>query len=85
MYSWYQGATECYAYLADVPTNVDTNDLDSAFAKSKWFKRGWTLQELNGLLDLILFSRDWINHIFFPRPSPLTYIWYFDHSGNLIA
>lgn len=60
MYSWYQGATKCYAYLGDVPTNVDANDLNSAFAKSKWFKRGWTLQELIGPTELIFFSRDWI-------------------------
>lgn len=38
MYRWYYEAKVCYAYLFDVP-NVD-------FAKSKWFTRGWTLQEL---------------------------------------
>lgn len=60
MYSWYQKATICYAYLADVPTNVNTHDLNSAFAKSRWFRRGWALQELIGPLNLIFFSRDWI-------------------------
>lgn len=60
MYSWYQKAKICYAYLADVPTNVNTHDLNSAFAKSRWFRRGWTLQELIGPLNLIFFSRDWI-------------------------
>lgn len=60
MYPWYQKATICYAYLADVPTNVNTHDLNSAFAKSKWFERGWTLQELIAPLNLIFYSRDWI-------------------------
>lgn len=60
MYPWYQKAKVCYAYLADVPTKVDTHDLNSAFAKSRWFRRGWTLQELIGLLNLRFLSRDWI-------------------------
>ncbi len=60
MYPWYQKAKICYAYLADVPKNVNTHDLNSAFAKSRWFRRGWTLQELIGPLNLIFFSRDWI-------------------------
>lgn len=60
MYPWYQKAKICYAYLADVPTNVDTHDLNSAFAKSRWFRRGWTLQELIGPENLRFYSRDWI-------------------------
>lgn len=60
MFSWYQRAKKCYAYLADVPKNVDTHNPDSAFANSRWFRRGWTLQELIGPLDLTFFSRDWI-------------------------
>lgn len=39
MYSWYQAAEVCYAYLADVPSN-------NTFSCSRWFTRGWTLQEL---------------------------------------
>ncbi|KXS93802.1 hypothetical protein AC578_9467 [Pseudocercospora eumusae] len=38
MYRWYYEAKVCYAYLYDVP--------DINFASSKWFTRGWTLQEL---------------------------------------
>ncbi|CCX05199.1 Similar to Vegetative incompatibility protein HET-E-1; acc. no. Q00808 [Pyronema omphalodes CBS 100304] len=34
MYLWYRDSTVCYAYLGD------------AFETSKWFERGWTLQEL---------------------------------------
>src|ERR1700712_5306798 len=39
MFEWYRNAFECYAYLADVKS---IHDLE----KSKWFTRGWTLQEL---------------------------------------
>lgn len=60
MYSWYQKARICYAYLADVPANVDTEVSNSTFANSNWFKRGWTLQELIGPSDLVFFSHDWI-------------------------
>ncbi len=60
MFSWYQKAKICYAYLEDVPANLDTGTLAPAFAESRWFKRGWTLQELIGPSDLVFFSRDWI-------------------------
>jgi hypothetical protein len=49
MFRWYHKSTKCYAYLSDVfRTAVNTDDLalDSAFRNSKWFTRGWTLQEL---------------------------------------
>ena len=59
MYSWYKRASICYAYLADVPANVDTEALNSPFSKSRWFKRGWTLQELIGPSKLIFFSDKW--------------------------
>lgn len=44
MFKWYQKAKVCIAYLDDVsPSNSDRNP---EFSESKWFKRGWTLQEL---------------------------------------
>lgn len=61
MYSWYQKAEICYAYLADVFLNTDSETLKSSFAKSRWFNRGWTLQEFIGPSDVIFFSHDWIN------------------------
>ena len=61
MYLWYQGAKRCYAYLADVPAGGDNEEFDSALAKSRWFKRGWTLQELIGPKpsDMLFFSCGW--------------------------
>lgn len=44
--SYYQNATTCYAYLADLPNNPFDAHFGSSFAKHEWFERGWTLQEL---------------------------------------
>jgi hypothetical protein len=42
MFRWYQQADLCYAYLDDV---VHTEH-KTMMSKSRWFTRGWTLQEL---------------------------------------
>jgi ankyrin repeat protein len=52
MYSWYQVADVCYAYLADVTTA-------SNFLTSRWFTRGWTLQELLAPEKTVFFSAEW--------------------------
>jgi hypothetical protein len=43
MFRWYREATRCYVYLSDVhgPGNIL-----QTFQTSRWFTRGWTLQEL---------------------------------------
>ncbi|TGO06819.1 hypothetical protein BTUL_0472g00010 [Botrytis tulipae] len=50
MFRWYQNAARCYVYLSDVSkldTGVDNQRAwEGAFRKSRWFTRGWTLQEL---------------------------------------
>ena len=43
MFRWYQESTKCYALLADVS---DTPTWEGEFRRSRWFTRGWTLQEL---------------------------------------
>jgi hypothetical protein len=50
MFRWYRNAAKCYVYLTDISTN-DHIDLclqpwEAALRKSRWFTRGWTLQEL---------------------------------------
>ena len=69
MYRWYQKAEKCYAYLVDVSDACSplpardgdkTIQLTSEFARSRWFTRGWTLQELLAPNDMIFYSRDWI-------------------------
>jgi hypothetical protein len=50
MFRWYQKAARCYAYLTDVSTpdaeGHEQRVWEEAFRKSRWFTRGWTLQEL---------------------------------------
>lgn len=47
MFLWYSDSQTCYAYLSDVPSFADDHSAEnSAFRTSKWFGRGWTLQEL---------------------------------------
>jgi hypothetical protein len=66
MFRWYRNATRCYVYLADVPrTPSDTNKKTDArpwkvdFRGSRWFTRGWTLQELIALRSVEFFSCKW--------------------------
>jgi len=62
MFCWYRDAAKCYVYLADVSTSsFDANDRSSwepAFRKSRWFTRGWTLQELIAPACVEFFSKD---------------------------
>ena len=53
MFRWYQNAVKCYVYLSDVSTRkrkasdrFSEYTWESAFRSSRWFTRGWTLQEL---------------------------------------
>ncbi len=59
MFRWYQNAVVCYAFLSDVPSATDISGVESSFATSRWFTRGWTLQELIAPSNLIFFSADW--------------------------
>jgi hypothetical protein len=62
MFRWYRNAAKCYVYLSDVSTGK--NSLSSeflwepAFKQSRWFTRGWTLQELLAPQSVEFFSRD---------------------------
>ncbi|KAI0902947.1 hypothetical protein F4823DRAFT_620460 [Ustulina deusta] len=48
MFRWYRDAKKCYVYLSDVSTKCDGDLLpwEESFLRSRWFTRGWTLQEL---------------------------------------
>jgi hypothetical protein len=62
MFRWYRNADRCYVYLSDVssPTLQDSNPplWDSDFRESRWFSRGWTLQELFAPSTVEFFSRE---------------------------
>jgi hypothetical protein len=61
MFRWYSAAARCYVYLSDVPdTETPKSTAEDAFPKSRWFTRGWTLQELIAPKSVGFFSRDGI-------------------------
>ncbi|KAI0329307.1 HET-domain-containing protein [Cubamyces sp. BRFM 1775] len=59
MFRWYTEARVCFAYLHDVPDDCHVEAPDSKFRTSKWFTRGWTLQELIAPRQLIFLSANW--------------------------
>ncbi|KIW94632.1 uncharacterized protein Z519_04608 [Cladophialophora bantiana CBS 173.52] len=56
MYRWYQEASICFVYLSDLP---DTADLHTGFARCRWHKRGWTLQELIAPRRVEFYDQAW--------------------------
>ena len=65
MFRWYQRAAKCYVFLSDVavPSSVANPQLypitwESAFRNSRWFTRGWTLQELVAPANVEFFSKE---------------------------
>ncbi|OIW27852.1 HET-domain-containing protein [Coniochaeta ligniaria NRRL 30616] len=58
MYGWYEGAGVCYAYLVDVPPSGQDVVLE-ALVRSRWFTRGWTLQELVAPPHLEFYDAGW--------------------------
>lgn len=64
MFRWYQKAAKCYVLLSDVDdTSMEGNKEVSrrwktAFRTSRWFKRGWTLQELLAPHSVEFFSKE---------------------------
>ncbi|KAJ8128534.1 hypothetical protein O1611_g5099 [Lasiodiplodia mahajangana] len=58
MFEWYGKAVICYVYLIDVPYVEDPEDA-YYLRDSKWFTRGWTLQELIAPPELKFFDAKW--------------------------
>lgn len=46
MYSWYGSAYVCDIYLVDVHVLPHMDNSEAPFCASRWFQRGWSLQEL---------------------------------------
>jgi hypothetical protein len=53
MFQWYYKAAICYAYLSDVKRISDD------ISGSRWFTRGWTLQELIAPRNVVFFTSKW--------------------------
>lgn len=63
MFQWYQNAGKCYVFLSDVSAPMTDAQLhqstwESSFRKSRWFTRGWTLQELLAPSSIDFFSSE---------------------------
>ncbi|KAI4599640.1 hypothetical protein KJ359_001737 [Pestalotiopsis sp. 9143b] len=58
MFQWYRDAAVCYAYLTDVSTSTAEQPVlwQRQFEQSRWFTRGWTLQELLAPVSVRFFS-----------------------------
>ena len=61
MFRWYAEAGVCYAYLSDVEkkSSSDNSEVWVHFRRSRWFTRGWTLQELVSPKVVRFYDRTW--------------------------
>jgi Heterokaryon incompatibility protein (HET) len=67
MYKWYAASMVCYAYIGDVSiaseflasTPPSTKDDKVSWSVSRWFYRGWTLQELIAPFTVIFYTNSW--------------------------
>ncbi|KAH8685833.1 heterokaryon incompatibility protein-domain-containing protein [Tricladium varicosporioides] len=59
MFRWYEQAEVCYVFMEDVPSEDVPDAEDSRFCGSRWFTRGWTLQELIAPSSMVFFSNKW--------------------------
>jgi hypothetical protein len=55
MFKWYEKAAICFVYLSDVQDGHDT----AQFSSSRWFTRGWTLQELLASKTIKFYTSVW--------------------------
>lgn len=58
MFRWYQASSKCYVYMSDVPSSQSSEETAAAFRSSRWFERGWTVQELLAPSLLEFFTKD---------------------------
>jgi hypothetical protein len=69
MFRWYQKAEKCYVFLSDVKYNDSEENgklspmtrWQKDFKASRWFSRGWTLQELLAPHSVEFFSQEGVH------------------------
>ncbi|OWY55385.1 HET-like protein [Alternaria alternata] len=63
MFRWYRDSAKCYVYLEDVSNDSfeywddHEHDYSLQFQESRWFTRGWTLQELLAPKDVKFYTK----------------------------
>ncbi|KAK0641895.1 heterokaryon incompatibility protein-domain-containing protein [Cercophora newfieldiana] len=66
MFNWYRDSSVCYVYLSDVNCTstghgwLRSSEDAESFKSSRWFSRGWTLQELIAPARIEFFSCNWV-------------------------
>jgi hypothetical protein len=62
MFDWYARSEVCFALLVDVELRSEAPDMEDTLRQireSRWFTRGWTLQELLAPSNLIFYDKSW--------------------------
>ncbi|KAG9231096.1 heterokaryon incompatibility protein-domain-containing protein, partial [Amylocarpus encephaloides] len=59
MFRWYKASTVCYGFLSDVDSSSSFRNMERQIRLSKWFTRGWTLQELIAPQDVVFYDQQW--------------------------
>jgi hypothetical protein len=57
MFRWYQDAAVCHVFLSDLPAYAE---LETSLPRCRWFKRGWTLQELIAPAWVDFYDQSWV-------------------------
>lgn len=66
MFEWYKQSRICYVYMDDVrkpaaeeTAEAESSHLDRRLLASRWFTRGWTLQELLAPDEIAFYDQNW--------------------------
>ena len=59
MFRWYADSSVCYVYLSDVEHFEDPSNVAQQIRASRWFTRGWTLQELIAPDSVVFYDNYW--------------------------
>jgi hypothetical protein len=59
MFNWYKKAAVCYAHMTDIEKHNTVQEIADGLSRSRWFTRGWTLQELIAPKLVKFYSSDW--------------------------
>jgi hypothetical protein len=59
MFAWYKLSEICYAYLSDFSKTRNKSEFGRNLQASRWFTRGWTLQELIAPSNLVFYDCHW--------------------------
>ncbi|KAI0154920.1 heterokaryon incompatibility protein-domain-containing protein [Xylariaceae sp. FL1272] len=60
MYSWYSNAAVCFAFLSDFdPRHLPPGRVARSHGSCRWFRRGWTFQELIAPAEVEFYDAEW--------------------------